>query len=461
MTGPGHNGTARPRSVAVIGSGVSGLTAAHVLARHDRVTLFEADDRLGGHADTHSVDVGGGRTVNVDTGFLVHNDRTYPTLQRLLRELGVATRETDMSMSVRDDASGLEYAGGLGIRGLFPTARNLTRPRYLHMLAEVPRFHRAAQRALAASPDSGAGTETLGAFLHRHRFGAHFTEHFVTPIVAAVWSCDPSRAADYPARYLFRFLEHHGMLTVTGSPTWRTVAGGSAQYVARIADEIAEIRLAAPVLRVTRGHGGVHIRYAERMHGRGSVPQPGEQDFDAAVIAVHPHQAAAMLTDPERRARSVLTSMPYSVNHAQLHTDTSVLPRTRGARASWNHLTPAGRRDAAGVIVTYDISRLMRLERQVRDRRFLVTLGGAHLVDPNTVIDEMTYEHPLYTPESVAAQAQLPQLASDVLAFAGAYHGWGFHEDGAASGLRAAERIGGSWDRPRTTTEPDRAEAYA
>lgn len=185
QTMPEHN-TAPPRSVAVIGSGVAGLTAAHVLSRHDRVTLFEADDRLGGHADTHNVDVGGGRTVNVDTAFLVHNDRTYPTLQRLFRELGVATRDTDMSMSVRDDATGLEFAGARGLRGLFPTARNLARPRYLHMLAEVPRFHRAAQRVLAAPADSGAGDETLGAFLDRHRFSAYFSDHFLTPIVAAV-----------------------------------------------------------------------------------------------------------------------------------------------------------------------------------------------------------------------------------------------------------------------------------
>lgn len=413
-----------PRDIAVIGSGVAGLTAAYLLAGHDRVTLYEKDSRLGGHAHTHEIEYAPGRRVCVDSGFLVHNDRTYPTLRALFGELGVATRETDMSMSVRADAIGLEYAGARGLPGLFPSLRTARDPRYLRMLTEVPRFHRAA-RELVRRADDGV---TLADFLERHRFGAYFTDHFVTPVVAAVWSCAPGLATRYPAHYLFRFLEHHGMLTVFGSPTWRTVVGGSAGYVAKIAETVTEIRTDATVLAV-----------AEREEGVVVVEPSGTRRFDAAVIATHPRQALDLLAAPSDLARDVLSAMPYSVNPAQLHTDESLLPRARRARASWNYLVPSGPDD--GVVVTYDVTRLMGLDR-IGDRRFLVTLGGAHLVDPSRVIAEMTYEHPVYTPESVAAQRRLPDLDTDRIAFAGAYHGWGFHEDGARSGLRAAERLG-------------------
>ncbi len=449
---PGAPGPAAgpPRTVAVIGSGVAGLVSAHVLSRHSRVTLFEADGRLGGHAHTHRVDLGGGRSIDVDTGFLVHNERTYPTLLRLFGELGVRTRPGEMSMSIRNDRRGLEYAGARGATGLFPTPRNLARPRFLHLLAEVPRFHRAARRTLAAPASSAAGAETLTDFLDRHRFGAYFRDNFVTPLVAAVWSCTPSAAGAYPARYLFTFLEHHGMLTVSGSPRWRTVVGGSVRYVDAVASGIADVRTGAPVRRVTRVPGeGVRVAFSDAGRAYGST---SEEAFDAAVIAVHPHQALAMLDAPTGLQRRVLGAMPYTVNRALLHTDESLLPRSRRARASWNQLTPADGPADAPVIVTYDVSRLMRLDEDRAGRRFLVTLGGAHRVDPSTVIDEMTYEHPLYTPRSVAAQARLPELDTDTLAFAGAYHGWGFHEDGARAGLRAAERLGGSWDRPRSRT---------
>lgn len=432
------------RNVAVIGSGIAGLAAAHVLSRHDSVTLFEADERLGGHADTHRVEIGGGRSVDVDTGFIVHNDRTYPTLLRIFDELGVRTRETDMSLSVRNDATGLEYAGARGLRGLFPTPRNLARPRYLHLLAQVPRFHRAAQRTLDAPSGSASDAETLSEFLHRNGFGDYFRDNFIRPLVAAVWSCDPALAGEYPARYLFEFLEHHGMLTVYGSPTWRTVVGGSARYVQALADGIADVRTGTPVKRIARrADGPVRVDY-----GAGPHRPAGTGIFDAAVIAVHPVDALGLLDDPSPLERRVLGAMPYSVNHALLHTDETLLPRARHARASWNQRTTAGQSDAAGVTVTYDLSRLMRLEEQVTDRRFLVSLDGAHLVDPASVIDEMTYHHPIYTPTSVAAQARLPELDTPAVAFAGAYHGWGFHEDGALSGVRAAQRLGGSWDSP-------------
>jgi uncharacterized protein len=414
------------RSVAVIGSGVAGLTAAYVLSGRDRVTLYEADARLGGHAHTHYVDDGDGRMVAVDSAFLVHNDRTYPTLCRLFSELGVATQESDMSMSVRADDIGLEYAGALGIPGLF-ACRGSLRPRHLRMLAEIIRFHRAATRLLQ---DTGRDdSETLAAFLNRHRFSPHFVDYFITPLVAAVWSCAAGDALQYPARYLFVFLDHHGMLSVFGSPTWRTVTGGSANYVRAIASRLHRVSAAAPVHSLRRLTHGVLVR----------AGRDAPRIFDAAVVAVHPDQALLLLDDASPRERAVLGAIGYSTNRAQLHTDESVLPRHRRARASWNYLVTPGNDH---VVVSYDVSRLMRLDTK---RRYLVTLGGRDRVDPASVIAEMTYSHPLYTPESVAAQAKLVTLDGDRVVFAGAYHGWGFHEDGAASGLRAARRLGADW----------------
>jgi predicted NAD/FAD-binding protein len=419
------------RSIAVVGSGVAGLTAAYVLSGGNRVTLFESERRLGGHAHTHYVDRGDD-VVAVDSAFLVHNDRTYPTLCRLFSELGIETRDTDMSMSVRDDGvgvTGLEYAGARGIGGLFPTLTNLMRPRYLLMLAEVKRFHREATRLL---DDEAAGPETLGAFVERHGFSPYFVEHFMTPLVAAVWSCAPGDARSYPARYLFVFLAHHGMLSVFGSPTWRTVVGGSATYVQAIANVVDEVVSGAPVHTVKLVPDGVQI----------SVGDAAPRRFDAAVIATHPDQALLMLDEPTDAQRDVLGAIRYSTNHAQLHTDVSVLPRRPRARASWNYLATS---DADNVLVTYDITRLMRLSGP---ERYLVTLGGGDRVNPAAVIAEMTYEHPLYTQQTVEAQALLPTIDDDRLTFAGAYHGWGFHEDGAAAGLRAAERLGAEWPAP-------------
>jgi predicted NAD/FAD-binding protein len=410
----------------VIGSGIAGLTAAYLLSGRDRVTLYEADVRLGGHAHTHFVDDGDGNVVGVDSAFLVHNERTYPTLCRLFAELGVPTQDSEMSMSVRAEDSGLEYAGALGLGGLFASWHSL-RPRYLLMLAEIVRFHRAANRLLRE--EAGDEAETLEFFLQRHGFSSFFVEHFITPLVAAVWSCGGEDALRYPARYLFVFLGHHGMLSVFGSPAWRTVTGGSARYVAAIAAHLDEILVATPVHSVRREPNGVLV------HAGTTVPR----FFDAAVVAVHPDQALLLLDDPSPYERAVLGAISYSTNRALLHSDESLLPRHPRARAAWNYLITT---DRDRVLVTYDVSRLMRIDSS---RRFLVTLGGHDRVDPGSVIAEMTYSHPLYTPESVAAQRLLPTINDARLAFAGAYHGWGFHEDGAVSGLRAARRLGTDW----------------
>ena len=449
-----------PDRVAVIGSGVAGLVAAHVLSRGDgasrRVTLYEADSRLGGHADTHVVEVDGAE-IAVDTGFIVHNERTYPHLLRLFDELGVATQDSDMSMSVRADDrvdawGGLEYAGALGLPGLFPTWRNALRPSYLRMLTEIPRFHRSA-RALLATEE--ASEETLGDFLERGGFSTLFRTHFMESLVACVWSCDPTLALHYPARYLFSFLSHHGMLQIFGSPQWRTVTGGSREYVEKVAARLGDVRIGTKVTSVLETADGVQVT-----DGNGRT-----DTYDAVVLATHPGQALAMLAEPTPAQAELLGAMPYSLNTAQLHTDESVLPRLPRARASWNYLRRSSgglgeaRTGGAGtpgaVTVSYDMTRLMRLPVPADGRRFIVTLGGQDLVDQSLVLETMEYEHPIYTPASVAAQRRLPEAETSRVVFAGAWRGWGFHEDGARSGVEAAARLGVEWVGPaRLPVEP-------
>ncbi|GES28170.1 FAD-dependent oxidoreductase [Streptomyces angustmyceticus] len=418
------------RRIAVVGGGVSGLTAAYVLQRGGcEVSLYEADDRLGGHAHTHETTSADGRVVRVDSGFIVHNERTYPLLLRLFGELGVTTQDSEMSMSVRCEGCGLEYAGARGPAGLFAQPRSALRGRYLRMLTEVRAFHRAARTALAAERGDRL---TLGAFLGECGFSRYFVTHFVTPLVSAVWSCAPTTAMEYPAVYLFRFLEHHGLLSVSGSPQWKTVTGGSIEYVGRVAKQLTAVRTGTPVRAVRRGGGRAGI-----------VTEDGtEQTYDAVVVAVHPDQALRMLADPTDDERRVLGAFSYSRNTTLLHGDTSLLPRARGARASWNYLMASCTTPADKVQVTYDMNRLQRLDTP---EDHLVTLNATDRVAPDRVLARMVYEHPLYTPEAVAAQQSLPHLNTAVTAFAGAYHGWGFHEDGCRSGVQAAADLGVRW----------------
>jgi predicted NAD/FAD-binding protein len=412
--------------VAVVGAGVSGLTAAHLLSRRYDVTLFEAEDRLGGHAHTH--DVG---TLAVDSGFIVHNEVTYPNLLRLFAELGVATQDSEMTMSVRDDATGLEYAGARGPRGLFAQPRNLTNPRFLRMLREVLRFHREAHAVLDGASPLGDDV-TFGDFLDAGGYSDYFVEMFAVPVVSAVWSSGPELSRQYPARYLFAFLDNHGLLAVGGSHRWKTVVGGSRTYVERAAKGLSAVEVSTPVRAVTRTGAEVLVRDDADV----------ERRFDRVVIAAHAPEALGMLAAPTPEQTAALGAFTYSRNETWLHTDTSVLPRAAGARAAWNLLRVPGRDE---VLVSYDMTRLMRLPSGPDGQTHVVTLNAGDRIDPARVIARMIYEHPVYTPESVAAQRLLPALNDDRLAFAGAYHGWGFHEDGCASGVRAAEALGVSW----------------
>ncbi|MGH3309158.1 MAG: NAD(P)/FAD-dependent oxidoreductase, partial [Streptomyces sp.] len=333
--------TDQRRRIAVIGGGVAGLTAAHVLRHTDAVSVYEADDRLGGHAHTHDVPSADGRVQRIDSGFIVHNERTYPLLLRLFRELGVRTQESEMSMSVRCEGCGLEYAGARGPRGVLAQPRSLLRPRYLRMLAEIPRFHRQARLVLAEEGSRDTPTAvavcrqavTLGEFLARGGFSSYFVTHFMTPLVSAVWSCAPGTALSYPARYLFRFLDNHGMLSVGGSPSWRTVTGGSREYVERVGKQLEAVHTATPVRAVRRFADGAEI-----------VTEGGATHrYDAVVLALHADQALRLLADPTETERQVLGAFRYSRNPTMLHTDASLLPRARAARASWNYLMPSCR----------------------------------------------------------------------------------------------------------------------
>jgi predicted NAD/FAD-binding protein len=434
------------RRIAVIGGGISGLTAGYILSRTDEVTLFEAAGRLGGHADTHLVDEPGGGQVAVDTGFIVYNERTYPLLTRLLRELGVETRASEMSMSVSCSGCGVHYAGKRGPAGLSAGVAVGGRA-YLQMLTEVPRFHRAARRLLESTADGGvslgggvsagagaAGGLSLGDFLREGGFSGYFTEHFAVPVVASVWSCPQGTALQYPAAYLFAFLANHGLLSVSGSPPWRTVAGGSRRYVSKIGARLAEVRLSSPVRSVGRRPDGVTV-----------LDDAGARlDFDAVVIATHPDQALRLLEAPTPAERSALGAFGYTPNEAVLHTDTRLLPRRGAVRASWNYALSCHDDGLAGAPgrVSYHMNRLQGLPSGTD---YIVTLGGREDIDPASVIDVMDYAHPAYTRESVAAQSRLPALNTTVTAFAGAYHGWGFHEDGCRSGAAAARALGGVW----------------
>jgi uncharacterized protein len=420
---------ARRQSVSVVGAGVAGLTAAYLLQRRYDVTLFEADDRLGGHAHTYDVTSAEGALLAIDTGFIVCNPLTYPSLMRLFNELGVATQPAPMGLSVRCNGCGLEYAGGRKLRGLLARPRSVVSLRFHTMLGEIARFYCRARSFLAEAGDDHVA---LGEFLDAFRFSEYFRAHFLIPVVSAVWSTGPVQVLDYPARYLFAFLDNHGMLGVTGSRRWRTVVGGSRRYVERAAKDLTAVHTSTPVRAIARHAQGVEVRdQADTVHC-----------FDRIVIATHADTALHLLSDPTPDERAILGAFRYSSNQTVLHTDESLLPQRSGARVSWNYLLPSCRADSREVVVSYDLTRLQHLPSRTRH---LVTLNAADRIEPARLIARMTYRHPVYSRSSVRALTGLPALNNGRTAFAGAYHGWGFHEDGCRAGISAAASFGVSW----------------
>jgi predicted NAD/FAD-binding protein len=355
---------------------------------------------------------------------------TYPWLRKLFGELDVQVRPTEMSMSVRCEGCGLEYAGGRGLRGVFAQPRRLLDPRYLRMLWQVKRFHRRALAFLRTTDEQNL--TTYGEFLEREGFSGYFITHYAVPVVSCVWSAGQETALAYPARYLFRFLDHHGMLRAGGSPQWYSITGGSRVYVERLARLLTDVRAAHAVTDVTRHEDGVQIRDVTRQ----------VTGVDRVVIATHADQALGLLTDPSDAEVTTLKQFAYSSNVTVLHTDHSVLPDAAQARASWNYRMTACHRPGQPAVVSYWMNRLQG-HRAAQD--FLVTLNDREVLDPESIVATMEYEHPIYTPEAVRAQSQLGGLATDRTVYAGAYHGWGFHEDGCRSGIEAARHFGVTW----------------
>ena len=404
--------------IAIIGSGVAGNVVARRLHRAHDITVYEAASHIGGHTHTHSVEQAG-RRYEVDTGFIVFNDRTYPHFIALLDELGVASQESSMSFSVRNEASGLEY-NGTTLNTLFAQRRNLLRPSFLGMIRDILRFNREAPAMLAER----GGELPLGELLARGRYGRAFVEHYIVPMGASIWSSDPASMLEFPARFFVRFLHNHGMLTVNDRPVWRTIRGGSARYVETLTAPFRErIRLNTPVEWMRRLPGSVIVK------ARGSEALR----FDAAFLSCHSDQALRLLADPSRVERDVLGAIPYQTNEAVLHTDTRLLPKRRLAWAAWNyHVLPE---DRGPIALTYNMNILQRLDAPTP---FLVTLNRSEVIDPARVIKRITYHHPLFTPSSVAMQARQRELnGAHRTYYCGAWWSNGFHEDGVVSALHS------------------------
>jgi len=408
--------------VAVVGTGIAGLTTAAGLADRHELTVFEAADWIGGHTNTVDVEEDGG-IVAVDTGFIVFNDWTYPNFIALLRNLGVAWQASNMSFSLQCEKTGLEY-NGTSLNSLFAQRRNILRPSFLHMIWEILRFNREAPRFLATQDEA----TTLGAWLESRGFGGAFVEHYVVPMGRAIWSADEEAMLGFPARFFIDFFHRHGFLSVDNRPQWQAVTGGSREYVRKLVSPFASrIRVATPVASVRRLPQGVALRTVA-----GETLQ-----FDAVVFACHSDQALAMLEDPSDAEREILGAFPYAPNEAVLHTDQSLLPRRPLARAAWNyHL----RRDPGrGVALTYDMNVLQSLATR---RRYLVSLNMTDAIDERCVLRTFSYSHPVYTPGAVAAQKRHAEISGPRRSFyCGAYWRYGFHEDGVVSGLRVLEQF--------------------
>jgi len=394
--------------IAVVGSGISGLGAAHVLSRAHHVEVFEREPRAGGHANTVVHD-----GLALDTGFLVHNVRNYPLLTRLFRELGIAAHESDMSFSVSCGGCGLEYSG----RRPFAQPANAASPRFLALLWEIGRWLRTAR----AEDES----QSLAEYLDVHGYSRRFRRHFLVPLTSALWSTAPGRALEFPAAYAISFFANHGMLGF-GRFRWRTVTGGSHRYVDAIAARLGRrLRLGAGVRSVRRSEAFVELRIGDAI-----------ERFDRVVLATHADQALALLEDPTPDERRVLGQFAYTSNDAVLHTDSRLLPRTAAARASWNYRLG----DDGRPTITYHLNRLQALDAE---RDYCLTLNED--IPEEHVLQRFTYEHPLYTVATLRAQGELPRLAGGRTHYAGAYFGNGFHEDGLASGVAVARALGVDW----------------
>ena len=399
------------------------MVAAWLLHPQHDITVFEANDYVGGHTHTVSVEQAG-KTYAIDTGFIVFNQRTYPNFCRLLDLLGVASQESEMSFSVRYDRTGLEYCG-TSLNTLFAQRTNLFRPSFLGMLLEILRFNRESPRLLDESSDQ----ISLGDYLDQRRYSRCFREQYLIPMGAAIWSTSPSKMLEFPARYFVQFLVNHGLVTLSDRPIWRTITGGSWKYVERLTAPFRErIHLNCPVQRVHRSMDSVEV-----------TSPKGTESFDQVIFATHGDQALRLLGDPTELEREVLSPFACSRNVAVLHTDSSILPKRRLAWASWNYHLTDSLFDAPSV--TYQMNILQRLESP---DPFCVTLNREDSIQSDKILQRYVYEHPVYSPAAVASQRRHAEISglSSRTHFCGAYWGYGFHEDGVKSALAVAKAFG-------------------
>ena len=411
--------------IAIVGSGIAGLGAAWLLTRQGHaVTLFEAQRRLGGHTATVDVSLEG-RTFPVDTGFLVFNDRTYPKLIAMFDELGVASVGSEMSFSFRADRHKLEWAG-TDFRSLFAQPANALRPAFWRMLVDIARFNR---EATALDDGKRLWSITLGEYLDAGRYSVPFRDWYLLPMAAAIWSAPRRDILDFPLPTFVRFCRNHGLLQVTDRPQWRTVQGGARVYVEKIAAQLSDVRVATPVRRIVRAKGSVTIDSSSRT---------GEA-FDAVVLACHSDQALAMLSDPSRSEQRLLSAVRYQPNRVVLHTDPALLPRSRRAWSAWNYLAADDATGQRPVAVSYLINKLQPLPCTTP---VIVTLNPPFEPDPARVLQEFEYSHPLLDSAAVAAASGIAQLSGERHTwYAGAWLGYGFHEDGLASAHAVADGI--------------------
>ncbi len=420
--------------IAIVGAGVSGLVAAHLLQHEHEIVVYEANAYAGGHVNTIHVETDHS-SHDVDTGFIVMNDRNYPNLTRLLDRLAVARQQTHMSFSVKGEEEDFEYAGTP--RGLFCQPSNILSPRFQRMIVDLVRFNRKLRELLTHETRGNGGVqaeESLQSFLARNRFSKAFVDRLIVPQVSAVWSADPLLLDSFPVRFIAEFFANHGMLGFRDRPGWSTIVGGSARYVdALIAPFRERVHLSTPVRSITR-----HADHVEIAAG-GSHDGAAIERYDHVVIATHSDQALTLLSDPSTQEARLLRAIPYQRNEAVLHTDSTLLPRRQQARAAWNfHLL---REPKPLSTVTYYMNHLQRLDA---DRDFCVTLNRTEAIDPAKVIRTISYAHPVYTPAGVAAQGEHATISGVERRthYCGAYWGWGFHEDGVRSALRACEPFG-------------------
>ena len=403
--------------IAVIGSGIAGNVAAYKLAADHDITVYEANHWIGGHTNTVDVE-DDERTLAVDTGFIVFNDRTYPNFIRILDEIGQPSRDSEMSFSVQSRSTGLEYCGST-LNTLFADRRNLLRPGFHRMIRDILRFNREALDSLQLESPA----ETVGGYLERHGYSVEFRDNYLVPMAAAIWSAEPVAIELMPLRFLVQFFENHGLLQLKNRPQWKTIIGGSREYVRKLTQGFADrIRLRTPVRKIRRFSDHVEV----------FTDAGGPETFDAVFIACHSDQALSMLVEPTPAEAEVLSAIKYQDNVAVLHCDEKIMPRRRLAWASWNYHLPGVERQQ--VAVTYNMNILQGLDAR---RQYMVTLNDDSAIDPDRVIRRIQYQHPVFSLESVAAQALQAEVNVDRTFFCGAYWRHGFHEDGVVSALNA------------------------